>query len=78
MSETAVLPHPAHTANRVAMAIRLADTAIDHYELLSEVGTPADWTPEIWQALYNLRGEGQPMSEGTVAMTVGLLMGMGL
>ena len=75
---TNTLPHPAHMANRVAMAVRLADTAVTNYELLSQAGPPAEWTPEMWQAIYTLRGETQPVSEGTVALTVGILMGMGL
>lgn len=78
MSEIVTLPHPAHTANRVAMAIRLADTAVANYDVLHEAGSPAEWTPEIWQAIYRIRGEVQPVSEGTVALAIGLLMGMGL
>lgn len=73
-----ITPHPKHMDNRVRKAIRLAEAAVANYDWLAERGPSYEWDDDIWLELNALRQEARLPTEATVAMTVGILMGLGL
>lgn len=72
----AELPHPAHQVNRVAKATRVVEWLARNADVIGtdlSTDTVATWPPQVWTLVNQNMGEDLPMSDGTIAMVIGML-----
>lgn len=72
----AVMPHPRHTANRIAKALRIVEF-FDVHPLFTGVDASvvAEFDADTWSLITEVMGERRVPSDATVATVIGILIG---